>query len=649
MLESFRRFIQSKLGAGIALAVLILIALAFASGDVASSGNFGGVSGGDRVASVGDDRIDTAELSQAATSALERVKQENPRMSMKAFLASGALDEVLDDLIDRTALGEFGRGTGIVASQALIDSEITQIPAFRGPDGKFSQDAYRQALRQQGLSEKMVREDIAQGLIARQLLQPAALGAMVPREFALRYAALLRDRRAGAVALLPSMLFAPAKPPTEAELAAWYAKNSDRFIRPERRVIRYASFGEEALKGVPAPTADEIAARYNQNKAQYLALETRNVTQLIVPTEAAAQAIVAEVRGGASLESAATSKGLATAKLEKQARDALARQTSTGVADAVFASARGAIATPVRSPLGWHVVRIDAVETRPGRSLEQASAEISTQIATEKRRAAFTDLLAGIEEGFDSGGNLPEAAKDLGATVAQTGPVTADGEIYGKPGQRVPPILAKVVETAFSMEGEGQPQLAEVEPGKSFVIFDVAGVEPSAPAPLAEVKQAVVAAWMTDRGYAEAGKSAKAVQAAMAKGGTLQQAMATLKRPLPPVQSVTMSREELSKLQQSGQQVPQPIALMFSMAQGTTKLLKAPDNRGWFVVRLDRIEPGKVTADDPLLAAAQRQLGQVVGNEYAEAMRRAIRSEVGVTRNPAAIKAVRGQLDGSGS
>jgi len=649
MLESFRRFIQSKIGAGIALAVLILIALAFASGDVASSGNFGGVTGGDRVASVGDDRIDTAALSQAATAALERVKQDNPRLSMKAFLASGALEEVLDDLIDRTALGVFGRENGIVSSQALIDSEITQVPAFRGPDGKFSQDAFRQALRQQGLTEKLVRADIAQGLIARQLLQPAALGARVPKEFALRYAALLRDRRSGAVALLPSMLFAPARPPSDAELAAWYAKNSDRFIRPERRVIRYASFGEGALKTVPAPTAEEIAARYNQNKAQYLELETRSVTQLIVPTEAAAKAIVAEVGGGSSLERTASSKGLATAKLDKLAHDALAQQTSKAVADAVFASARGAIATPVRSPLGWHVARVDAVETRPGRSLAQASAEISAQVAAEKRRAAFTDFVAAIEEGFDSGGNLPEAAKELGATLAQTPAITADGEIYGKPGQRVPPILTKVVETAFAMEGEGHPQLAEVEPGKTFVIFDITGLEPSAPAPLAEVRQAVIAAWMTDRGFGEAGKSAKAVQAAMAKGGTLQQAMATLKRPLPPVQAVAMSREELSRLQQAGQQVPQPIALLFSMAQGTAKLLKAPQNMGWFVVRLDRIEPGKVAADDPLVAAAQRQLGQVVGSEYAESMRRAIRGEVGVKRNPAAIKAVRGQLDGSGS
>ena len=52
MLETFRNALKSKIGAGIALIVLILIALAFASGDVASTGGFGGVAGGDRVATI---------------------------------------------------------------------------------------------------------------------------------------------------------------------------------------------------------------------------------------------------------------------------------------------------------------------------------------------------------------------------------------------------------------------------------------------------------------------------------------------------------------------------------------------------------------------------------------------------------------------
>ena len=63
-------------------------------------------------------------------------------------------------------------------------------------------------------------------------------------------------------------------------------------------MIRYATFGDGALKAVPAPTEAEIAARYNANQAAYAPLETRRLTQLVVPTEAAARAIADEVAKG---------------------------------------------------------------------------------------------------------------------------------------------------------------------------------------------------------------------------------------------------------------------------------------------------------------------------------------------------------------
>ena len=108
MLEFFRKFSKSKVGALVVLVFLALIAIAFASADVSSSGSFGGVAGGDRVATVGKQRIDTATLSQSATTALENIKQQNPKMSMQGFLAAGGLDKVLDDLIARSSIAEFG-------------------------------------------------------------------------------------------------------------------------------------------------------------------------------------------------------------------------------------------------------------------------------------------------------------------------------------------------------------------------------------------------------------------------------------------------------------------------------------------------------------------------------------------------------------
>ena len=159
MIHLLRRLISSKLGVGVALAFLVLIALAFSAGGLDTfSGNSGG---GDRVASVGKERIQAAQLSQAASTALENLKQKEPRLSMKAFIASGGLEKVLDELLDSFALGAFGRKHGIVASDRLIDSEIAKIPGFKGPDGQFSDAAFRQMLQQQGITEQRLRDDLA--------------------------------------------------------------------------------------------------------------------------------------------------------------------------------------------------------------------------------------------------------------------------------------------------------------------------------------------------------------------------------------------------------------------------------------------------------------------------------------------------------
>jgi peptidyl-prolyl cis-trans isomerase D len=92
--------------------------------------------------------------------------------------------------------------------------------------------------------------------------------------------------------------------------------------------------------------------------------------------------------------------------------------------------------------------------------------------------------------------------------------------------------------------------------------------------------------------------------------------------------------------------VPATLSLLFAMAQGTSKRLEVPNKAGWIVVTLSKVTPGQVTPDDPLLARARIELGQVVGREYVDQLRAAVRDAVGVKRNEAAIAALRKQLLG---
>ena len=649
MLQFFRKLIGSKLGALVAILMLGAIALSFAGGDVAHWRSGGGGDPAGALASVGDRSIDAAALTQAANAALEQVKQQQPTATMQGLVASGELGRVLENLIDRAAIGAWGDKHGLVASDRLIDSEIAKLPAFQGPDGQFSQALFDQLVQQRGINEKTVRDDIGQSLIARQLLVPASFGATMPRSLVVQYAALLKEKREGTIAIVPAELFAPAQAPDDRTLAAWYQSHRANFVRPERRVIRYAVLTDANVPAGPPPSEAQIAARYQADGAKYAASETRTITQLVLASEADARAAAAEAKAGKPLAAVAQARGLATSTRPAASRAALAQQTSPALADAVFAGAKGGVVGPARGALGWTVAHIDAVTTVPAKSLDLARGEITAALVAEQRRKALADTTARIEDTFDKGGSLADAAKSVGLTLTQTAPLTADGRVYGQPTSSAPPELARVLPTAFAMERESQPQLAEIAPGKQFALFEVSGITPSAAAPLAEIKPDVVALYRLEQGFNAAGAAARQAVQASRGNGDVAAALKALGRPLPPAQAVAMGREELARLQQQSRApTPPPLALLFSMAQGTTKLLPAAGKRGWYVVTLSRIVPGTIAAGDPLIAGAQHDLGGLLGQEYAASLARAMRDELGVRTNPAAFAAVKRQLGGTG-
>ncbi len=640
MLQFFRNFFKSKFGVGVTLIFLVLIAVAFGVGSVATTGTFGGASGSDNVAVIGGQTIATSDLSAAVTTAFENQRQQDQTLTMPQFIAGGGLKGVLDQLEQRTALAEYAHKHGLRAGKRLVDSELVQIPAFQGPDGKFDPKLFQAALRQRNLSEDLVRNDLAAGLYARQTLTPAAYGAAMPKYLAKEYAQLAKQQRKGMVAVLPSAAFAPKGKPTDDQLKAYYVAHHDAYTRPERRTIRYASFGADALGKVSPPTEAQIAARYQQNKAQYAAKSTRTFTQLVVPTEAAAKAVEDAVKGGKSLAAAASSKGLATTTVGPITQSDFANQNSEAVAAAAFAAPQGGLVPPVHGGLGWYVLRVDKIENTPARTLADVHDEIAKTLADEQKKKALVDLASSVEDQLDEGASLSQVAQKLNVDVMTTQPLTSDGHVYGKQ-ETAPPVLDKALKTAFEME-QGQPQLATIDPDKTYLVFEVSNITPSAVAPLAEITDKVTSDWRQSEGAAAAKAAADRVIKRVQGGQTIAAAVGAEKVSLPPPQKVDMNRQQLA-----GQpRVPPALALFFSMAKGTVKRLEVGQDRGWLVVKLDDISVPTLSKDDADIASEQQQLASTLGDEYSQELVTAAQRDVGVKTNQAAVDAVRKQLTG---
>ena len=648
MITFFRRFFQSKIGIAVTLAFLGLIAFAFASMDVANTATFGGVAGGDRVATVGDKRISTSDLDAEVRTQLSRLRQENPTLTMEQIVAEGGVEQILDQLLQGWAIADYAEAMGLRAGSRLIDSEITAIPGLRAADGTFDQNAFRNALNQRGLSEDGLREDIMLSLLAQQTVLPASQGAKLPQGVLDRYAGLLGETRRGVVASLPAADYAPTGVPGEGVIAAYYRANIEDYRRPERRVLRYGTFDVDVLGELPAPPAAAIQRRYQRDASVYAARELRSFTQLIAPTQAAAQAVVDEVRSGVSLEQSARSKGLTTTTLSELDRSAISGRASAAVAQAGFAASRGSLSTPAQSGLGWYVLRVDDVQQIAGQSLAQATPVITQQLVEETRRNELNELTSRIEDEIADGRSLSEVADDLGVELVTTPPLLASGQVYGKQ-EAAPQILMPAISVGFEMD-EGDPQLGEIAAGEEFLIFDVAEITPSAIAPLSEIAERVESDWRTAQGMKAAAAAATRVRDKVRGGMTLAAAIEEESPNLLAPAPITLSREQFEEQARAAQgNVPRPLSLMFAMAKGTVKRTQQPQTDRWFVVQLQDITPGRLAGDNALSQQVLEQLRETAAQEISAQYIAGIESTMDAEINQDGLDAVIDQLTGRSS
>ena len=642
MLSVFRRIIHSKFGAIFAILFLGVIAAAFILGDV-TSGQFGGasLSGGGTAAKAKGYKLTVAELQDRVQRVFENARRSSPELQIGEFFAQGGGAQVFDQLVQSLTLRAFADDQGMHISKRLIDAQIAQVPAFQDAAGNFSNDSFRALLARERLSEQALRDDIRREILQRQLLAPIGLGARPSENLVLPYASLLLEARQGNVAAIPAVAFLDDKDPTDAQLTDFYKTNSARFTIPEQRRIRYAVVDATRFAQAAAPSDADISAYYNQNKAAYAASQTRSVEQLVLPTEAAAKAIAAQVKGGKSLPQAAQAAGLSVSTLEGQSRAQLTSATSKAVADAVFTAQQGELVGPVRGPLGFLLLRVTAVQDKPARPLSAVREEIVKTLRAQKEKQLLNDFTAKLEDQIADGGTFEEVAKDNGLTLETTPPLLATGKQVKDMAYVAPADIQPLVAPAFAMSADDDAQLVPITPDQRYALIAPGQIIAAAPPPLAEIKPLVQAQYKLNAGNQKAKALAEQIQAKVAKGTKLADAIAQAGVRLPAPQTLGGRRADIMRAEQ---RPPAEVSILFSMAENSVKTLPISEGRGYFVVQLSKIERGDAKGNPQLLAQVRDQMGDVIGQEYGEQFERAVEKELGVTRNAKAVEQVRSAL-----
>jgi peptidyl-prolyl cis-trans isomerase D len=579
-------------------------------------------------------------MSSAMQRRLAQVREQNPEATY-ANLADD-FEPLLQGLIDQAALQAFASKNGFVLSKRLIDAEIANIPGVKGLNGQVSTAGYQQFLARQQLSDAEVRSFISGSLLERLMITPAASSARVPIGMATPYASMLLEQRQGQIALVPVSIFAAGLNPTDQQVQQYYTANRSRYMVPEQRVLKIATIGEGQVANVSA-SPQEIEAYYKAHQDVYGAKDIRNISQAVVQDPKVAAGIAQRAKSGQSFVEAVKPAGLGPADVAvgEQSRTQFTGNFGDKVAAAAWSAQPGDVVGPIQSPLGWHVIKIEGAKTQPGKSLDAVRGEISKQLTADKHKNALADLVNKIEDELDGGASFDEAAKKASLTTTTTPLVTASGEARGDASYKFPADLAPALKSGFEIAPTDEPVVEQLADDKGFALVAPAQVVPAAPAPLQTIRDRVKADWIHQQALNQAQAFAKSVAAKATGGTSLADAAKARGKSLPPVQSVSLRRIQLSQL---GDKVPAPLRVIFSTAAGKTQIGPDPQGRGFFIVKVDKIVPGNALTQPGLITEVQNEFREPLAQEYAQELIAAIRQSAGVRRNEAAIAATKKRI-----
>ncbi len=557
----------------------------------------------------------------------------------------GLDSQVLETLVSERLVELEAKRLGIAVSDEAVARAIASSPEFQD-EGKFiGKDEIRRRLELAGLSEAELERSLRQRL-ERESLEgligagASASDAEVEREFRRQTEQVRLE-----YVLADAARYRTGVTPSEQEVQARFEAKRDAYKVPEQRVVSYVLLDRAALQPQVAVTDRELELYYQDRREDYRQDEEACASHILVKAkqgEAAeghpedeAQAIAAklleQVKAGADF-----------AALAKKASEDTGSAASGGDLGcfgpgrmvpefdaAVFALEPGATSEVVKTPFGYHVIRLASKREATVQPFGEVKERIRGTVTEKKTRELGEQKAQALAEALAKGGSLDEAAKAQGLPV-QKSAAFARGE--------TPPVLqsSSLVARVFQMKpGETEKEGFALPQGAAFVAL--AEVKPAHAPELKDVAERVREDLVQEAALERARVAAAAVRASAEKLG-LEKAAAAQSLVRKETQALTGRGQPLGDLG-TGLSLEQAA---FSLPEkALSEPVRAPS--GWAVLRVLEKKPFDQAELEKQKAQLRSNLRAQRSQELFRAFLIAARDRYPIERNAEAFRRALGQ------
>ena len=473
--------------------ILILTGLSFVS--------LFGVAG--YMGSVGKNRpvikVDSFEMLQGdAMGQLDREIQMARKLLGDTFEVSDViwqnmLQEIVQRNLNNMILRNIAKKNGVSISDELVRQIIYSQSEFHNASGKFDINRFRQVLALSGMSEQQYIDSVKLDVAKQNVLQTPIENMNIPQVLLDYMAKIYNQKRIFKYITLDLKTLPIDRKISEDEIEQYYQDFNLNFMAPETRDISFIYLSNNELSNQVVISDEEAESFYQENASRFETPETRHLSQMVFDDEASASEAMQALKAGKDFYTIAKEKAgqdRAITDLGFVAQDMMLES----LAEDVFSASIGDVVGPLKTDMGWHIVKIEAIKAGSKMNKNKALAEIKDNLKKEKIYDEAYDLMAKIEDRIGAGEDFASIAQSLKAQIHTAKNMEENGTaLLSNPQMSNIVSAADFIDTAFSYNEGEISQVIELDDG--IVLLKVDSIYDSHPKPLETVKPEIIKMW----------------------------------------------------------------------------------------------------------------------------------------------------------
>jgi peptidyl-prolyl cis-trans isomerase D len=491
--------------------------------------------GGTEVARVGDQVISVAEYDRTYNQLLEMYRRQfGGAISEEMLKQFNLRKQALDSLIDQHVVGRAARELGLGASDQEVQQRILEFAAFQ-TEGAFDRQRYNALLQQNRLTPETFERQVSEEIGREKVEEFVKRRAVVTEEEILADFRFTHQRiQLSCVSFDPKQVEGQVVV-EESKLRAYHEQHQQKYRDPEKRQFSYVKFRLDEHLGQVSVSDEEIRQYYEENpdkyhqdaevRARHILFSVREDApdDEVAKAKSEAEKVLAEARKGADFAALAGkhSKDEGTAgnggDLGFFGRERMVQPFS----EAAFSMKPGEISDLVRSPYGFHIIKVEDVRPESTRTLDQVRVEIEAALKEEKGRDVAFRKVTDFSDVVYAQQDLDKTSKSMQREIVNIEAwFTANDRIPDLEGAP-PDIMGKL----FTLPEKALSDVIEVSDG--FVLVQVRAVQAERTLPFESVKDRVEKDFREEEGRKLAqGKAAELLESAR-KSGSLAEVAAS--------------------------------------------------------------------------------------------------------------------------